>query len=372
MFRILTRAAVAAVMLLVVCIPGFAQSQESIWRTPVNAIAGPNSLAKTGGCDGCYDAGAASKVEVESGDAYVDFRFPDTNGLSRAGFAHSFNVYDGHSQEFAIRVQGSFAEVREKGIFRTDVYAPNGSTFRIAIHNGVATYSENGVPFYTSSEPVVYPFVVGVILGNANTSVDSVTLNTSNPPGGGDSGGSGGNGGSGSGGGSTGGTGGGTGGGSGGVVGSQPAMWSSMAHVTLEGASVRKVNGCDGCFDAFVHSSQALDATGYIQFTANDTSDLVLAGLAHNFTAGDGMSIDCGIRIQGGYAEVRENGIYRGDISAQPGAVFRISLSGGVVSYSKDGFVFYSGPAGPGLFSFDALFANLNASISNALISDGS
>ena len=144
-----------------------------------------------------------------------------------------------------------------------------------------------------------------------------------------------------------------------------------MHNVYFEGNTVRKTGGCDGCFDAFVQSQQVVGSSGYAEFTIDDPAPFLLAGLAHSFIPGSAASIDFGIRLQGGYAEVRENGIYRSDIAAQPGAVFRISISGGVVSYSKDGFVFYSAPASAGTSTFGVLFGSANASIRNVVISTG-
>jgi hypothetical protein len=147
--------------------------------------------------------------------------------------------------------------------------------------------------------------------------------------------------------------------------------WTHSANVSVESGTVTKTSGCDGCADAFAQAGQRVGAKGYAEFTIENPQPLLLAGLAHHFTPGDATSIDFGIRIQVGIAEVRENGVYRTDIAAQPGAVFRITVSQGVVSYSKDGFVFYSSPASKGALSFAALFADLGASISDVTISNG-
>jgi len=311
----------------------------SIWATPVNAIAGLNSLTKFGGCDGCYDAGAATKAAVQSGDVFADFRFSNTTELARAGFAHAFTVTDGHSEDFAIRLQNGFAEVREFGIFRADVAAAPGAMFRIAIRGGVVTYAQNGSVFYTSSTPVQYPLVFTAILGTANSSIDSVVLST--PPAGGSG------------------------------NGPQPATWISMANVTFSGNTVSKPRGFYACYDAFVATAATIVANGYAEFTVDKATAFLLAGFARNLVPGDGRSIDFGIRVQSGYAEVLENGVHRGGIETAAGSVFRISLSNGTVSYSKDGFVFYSGPASAGPFAFAALFANFDASVSNVVIANG-
>jgi hypothetical protein len=147
--------------------------------------------------------------------------------------------------------------------------------------------------------------------------------------------------------------------------------WTHTDNVSAALATVTKTGGCDGCNDAYAHAAQRVGAIGYAEFTVENPDLLMLAGLSRDFMAGDASSIDLGIRFQAGIAEVRENGAYRTDIGAEPGAVFRIAISKGNVSYSKDGFVFYSGPVSNGAFSFAAQFADLGASISNVTISNG-
>jgi hypothetical protein len=315
----------------------------SIWATLVNASAGQNSLTKFGGCDGCYDAGGATRTAVGSGDATVEFSFPETMGLREVGLSDAFSVTNAGSIDFGLRIQNGYAEVRENGTYRWDIPAEPGAVFRIAVQNGTVTYWKNGAVFYTSTARVQYPFVFGVILGSLNSGVQGVVFSgggappsPTTPP----------------------------------SPGSQFATWSSMAHVSIEGSTVKKIGGCDGCYDAFVQAEQTVGSNGYVEFTISNPAPFLMTGLAHTFTPSDISSIDFGIRIQGGYAEVRENGVYRSDIAVQPDAVFRISITGGTVSYSKDGFVFYSGPASPGTSSFVAMFASLDASISNVVIAN--
>src|SRR2546423_14081551 len=129
MFRGVPRAARAATFLLCVCGPVFSQGTspaDTIWNTPVNAVAGPNSLTKTGGCDGCYDAGASTKDAATSGNAYAEFTFSETAGFRVVGFSHAFSVTDGNTIDFGIRIQAGYAEVREKGVYRTETSAEPG------------------------------------------------------------------------------------------------------------------------------------------------------------------------------------------------------------------------------------------------------
>jgi len=51
---------------------------------------------------------------------------------------------------FGIRFQGNIAEVREGGVYRTDVVFAAGDVFRISVRSGVVSYAKNGTVFYTS------------------------------------------------------------------------------------------------------------------------------------------------------------------------------------------------------------------------------
>src|SRR5207253_11327657 len=61
---------------------------NAIWISPVNVTLGGNSLQKTSGCDGCWDAGAVSQQHL-SGDGSGEFTVtaPDLQRL--VGFAHA-------------------------------------------------------------------------------------------------------------------------------------------------------------------------------------------------------------------------------------------------------------------------------------------
>ena len=63
---------------------------------------------------------------------------------------------------------------------------------------------------------------------------------------------------------------------------------------------------------------------------------------------------------------MREFGVYVADTRAAAGDVFRIAVSGGTVSYTRNGTVFHTSPSG-GLAPLVgvALFANVGASIEN-------
>ena len=109
------------------------------------------------------------------------------------------------------------------------------------------------------------------------------------------------------------------------------------------------------------------------QFTAGATGPLRVAGLAQGFSVTDPATIAFGIRLQGGIAEVREGGVYRKDVTFAAGDVFRIGVQAGVVTYSKNGTVFYTSgnQASSSSMVFGVVIANLSGAIANAVVASG-
>jgi hypothetical protein len=325
--------------------PSNAPSQGVTWTNLVNATANGSSVTKTSGCDGCNDAGAISQQALSAGDGYTEFTASSNGPLRIAGLTQSFAVSNPATIAWGFRFQGSTAEVREGGTYKADTSFVPGDTFRVAVQSGVVRYSKNGAVFYTSQLAPAYPMVLAAALSSQNATVANATISgtamtASSAPAA-----------SGSGAGSSG-------------------VWSNPVNVTASGNSVTKTGGCDGCYDAGAVAQQQISGTGgYAQFTAGATGPLRTAGLAQSFSVTNPGSIAFGIRLQGTTAEVREGGVYRSDVPYTAGDVFRISVQSGVVSYSKNGTVFYtSGQASSSPLVFGVAIANVNGAIGNAVL----
>ncbi len=311
------------------------QSAQSIaWTNLVDVTATSNSLLKTSGCDGCYDAGATSQQQIASGDGYAEFTVTETTLLRVAGLTHASTSTNPNTIDFGIRLQSGYAEVRENGVYRADTTVTAGDVFRIAVQSGVVRYSKNGSVFYTSTAAPSYLLFFAAALANLNATVSNAVI-------------------------------------AGALSGGAAQLaWTNAMNVTATGNSLLKTSGCDGCYDAGATSQQQIaSGDGYAEFTVTETTLLRVAGLTHASTSTNPNTIDFGIRLQSGYAEVRENGVYRADTTVTAGDVFRIAVQSGVVRYSKNGSVFYTSTAAPSyLLFFAAALANLNATVTNAVM----
>jgi hypothetical protein len=151
------------------------------------------------------------------------------------------------------------------------------------------------------------------------------------------------------------------------AIGAQPVQWSTLINATANGNGVTKTGGCGGCADSGAVSQQKIIEDGYVEFTVSETGSLRSIGLGESAT--DPGSLLFSIRLQRTTAEVREGGVYKSETAFATGDVIRITVASGVVTYSRNGNVFFtsSGSVSP-LFADVALY-DLGATIANVMIS---
>jgi hypothetical protein len=147
-----------------------------VWTSLVNATASGGSLQKSGGCDGCDDAGAISQQQIASGNGAVSFTATETDKIRYVGLSHGNTDTHLVDVDFAIRLGGGYAEVRENNVYRTDTPLVAGDRFKVAVEGGAVKYYKNGVLFYTSTVTPVYPLLVDTSLLSAGATVTNATI----------------------------------------------------------------------------------------------------------------------------------------------------------------------------------------------------
>jgi hypothetical protein len=148
-------------------------------------------------------------------------------------------------------------------------------------------------------------------------------------------------------------------------AGAQPVQWSMLVNATANGNSVTKIGGCAGCADSGAVSGQKIESSGYVEFTASP-SGLRAIGLGESPT--DQESMVFSIRLQGTAAEVWENGLHKSETPFATGDVIRIAVADGVVTYSRNGHVFFTSVGGASPLYVDVALYDLNATITNVKI----
>jgi FG-GAP-like repeat len=153
----------------------YLNNTESFWVDMANVIPTGNSLRKTSGCDGCFDASATSRRQV-TGSGYAEFTAVEAPLLRMGGLARVGAGSDCEDIDFGIRLQGGIAEVRENRVYRADTTFVTGDVFRITVQANEVTYAKNGVVFYTSAATAFPPFVFVGVLANLEATVNNVVI----------------------------------------------------------------------------------------------------------------------------------------------------------------------------------------------------
>jgi hypothetical protein len=145
------------------------------WATAANVSASDGSVRKTGGCGGCGDAGAVSAQSINQASGFLEFSATETGSLRYIGLGP--NTMSASALQFAIRLQGTTAEVRERGAYKSETSFAAGDVFRISIESGQAKYSKNGAIFFSSTGAAL-PLFVGVALYDMNASISAIKIAT--------------------------------------------------------------------------------------------------------------------------------------------------------------------------------------------------
>ena len=155
-----------------------AADQYVSWMSTRNVAINGDLLQKTGGCQGCEDAGAISRQMIASGDGYVQFVAGETNTFWYAGLTRRTDSAQHADLDFAFRFNGAGqADVVENGTYRGgDTPYAAGDLFRIAIVGGRVQYMKNGMVVFQSQKPPQYPLALAVSLGTVGTTVRNARI----------------------------------------------------------------------------------------------------------------------------------------------------------------------------------------------------
>ncbi len=148
------------------------------WTGLTNVGLSGDRLFKKAGCNGCADAGARSAQAISSGNGYLEFTATETAPLRAIGFTNKTSGLAEAQLNFGLRLQGGYASVYEKGVYKADVPFATGNVFRITLNNGKVNYSKNGTVFYTSAAKPLYPARAQAVFYNSNGSFAAVRIAT--------------------------------------------------------------------------------------------------------------------------------------------------------------------------------------------------
>jgi PA-IL-like protein/EF hand domain-containing protein len=156
-------------------------AQEPIsWTNQANVALRGDRLEKTGGCDGCDDAGAISRQIIRSGDGAVEFTIGEDHTFWRAGLSRSTGGMRVGNIDFAVRLNGNGrADVMENGVYvGGDTEYRGGDVFRVEVVAGRVRYLKNGQVMHVSQKWPTYPLVFDVALGSRGATIANARIET--------------------------------------------------------------------------------------------------------------------------------------------------------------------------------------------------
>lgn len=151
-------------------------ANNSLWSQTANVDASSNRVEKTGGCDGCLDAGAISQKTINRAPGFVEFVVNDPNKMLSAGLQNGETDISVDGIDYALRFQNGVAEVRENANYKADTRFQAGDKFRIAVSESGIRYFKNGTVFYESSTRPQFPLKFMAALLDSGAVITEVAM----------------------------------------------------------------------------------------------------------------------------------------------------------------------------------------------------
>lgn len=282
------------------------QAANVAWTNTVRVAATANDLVKTAP-QSAWNAGASSTA-VLTGDGYVEFSSSESDTSKMAGLSSDDAGVSYVDIDFAIHLKpnGQIA-IREGGVLKL----ANAGTFvagdilRVEKDDGVVTYSNNGTVIYTSLVTPAATLVVDTSFYSPNSTItDAELVQTS-------------------------------------------LTWQNAQNVLINENNLTKTVGHP--WNAGASSVETITGAGFMEFTTAETDRAKQAGLSNGDSNVNFTDIDFGIRLNAAsQVRVYEGGVYRGTFGSYvAGDIFRVEANGTVVTYARNGVVFYTSTVAP-------------------------
>jgi hypothetical protein len=155
---------------------------QIFWSNTSGVTQGTNSLVKTGGVNGAWDAGAISSQSITSGDGYIQFSTNENATNKMAGLGTGDSSQHFGDIEFAIYFAGGRILIYEKGSMVENLGSPSGlpynidDTFTIAVISGQVKYYKNGSLLYTSTQSPTYPLVFDTSFNETGATISNASI----------------------------------------------------------------------------------------------------------------------------------------------------------------------------------------------------
>jgi hypothetical protein len=300
----------------------------SSWQNAVGVTPSGSSLTKTAAV-GWTNSGASTLASINT-DGYTEFTTGETTTAKMAGLSNGDTDAYYADIDYAFYLKdGALLRVYEKGVWRMNVgnYAA-GDVLRIAVANGAVSYYQNGTLVYVSSVAATFPLLVDTSLYTTGATVQNVVL--------------------------------------------AETYWQNAAGVTKSGQNLTKVGA--NAWNAGASTAASLSGDGYTEFTTAESNTSKMAGLSNGDSDKTYVDIDYAIYLKDdGNVRVYEKGTWKANTGTYvAGDVFRVQVTGSVVTYLKNGTLMYTSSVAPTspLLADTSLFTT-GATLQSVVLSSG-
>jgi hypothetical protein len=281
------------------------QEANVAWTSLVGVQASGNDLTKSSAV-AQWSAGAISTTNIPT-SGFFEFSTNEANTAKMAGLANGNTNQHYNDIAYAIHLKpNAGVSVREAGVHRGDfgTYMA-GDLFRVTTTGAQVTYSKNGVVFYTSAVAPTMPLLVDTSFLTPGGTITDAQIVTG-------------------------------------------LTWANVVGVATTEDSLTKIviNPPNGG----AASNESITGAGYVEFSTGETNTTKMAGLANGDTNQHHADIDYAVHLKSdGTVRIYEFGTLRGGSFGAyvPSDVFRVEANGAVVTYSKNGVVFYTSSVAP-------------------------
>jgi hypothetical protein len=146
-----------------------------VWVSPVRVAVNGNSITKSSGCNGCWDAGAVSQQTIALGNGSVEFKVAGGNGTT-VGLGVGSAGTGGNEIRYGLRFFPGYVEVRENGTYKADWHVTAGAVHKISVENGFVKYYLNGALKYISTQAPSYPLALDSSLAIVGDAVQGAVI----------------------------------------------------------------------------------------------------------------------------------------------------------------------------------------------------
>jgi hypothetical protein len=274
------------------------------WQNAIRVTATGDDLIRPAGPP-AWDAGASS-VESLSGDGFVEFTTAENNLAKMVGLSNGDTDAGYADIDFAIYLKSTGnVGVYEGGVLRNGNFGSYlaGDLFRIEVAGAEVSYQHNGAVFYTSTIVPSFPLLVDTSLRNQGATVQNVNLESLD-------------------------------------------FWQNVIGASAVGNDLTRTSTLGG-WNSGASSIRSLSGDGYLAFSTAENTTNKLCGLSNGDSDQSYADIDFAI-------DLRENGvmwIYEGGVRLArvgtyvAGDMFKVDVTGGVVTYWKNGALLYTSTA---------------------------